>query len=234
MLKLIFWALLAINAVLFAYGRGMLGSGQPGARDGTKIASQLNTDKLQLLSAAAADAARAQGPAAPSGAPALEPAPAAALLVACTEVGNFSSLDARRFDRLLAPLGLEPGQLSQQDVQAQEITSHMVMIPPLGSKQAADKKAAELKEQGVSNYFIINDTTAAKWAISLGVFKSEAAAQILLAALLKQGVTGAKIAGRSSSATRTVYRLRDIAAADKVKLDAIVARFEAIDMRSCT
>ena len=235
MLKLIFWALVAINTVLFAYGRGMLGSGQPGARDSTKIASQLNTDKLQLLSATAADAARAQGAAAaPTGAPAMELPAAAALLVACTEVGNFSSADARRFDRLLAPLALEPGQLSQQDVQSQEITSHMVMIPPLGSKEAANKKAAELKEQGVSNYFIINDTTAAKWAISLGVFKSEAAAQILLAALLKQGVTGAKIAGRSSSATRTVYRLRDIAAADKVKLDAIVARFEAIDMRSCT
>ena len=228
MLKFIFWALLAMNALLFAYGHGMLGSGKAGERDAAKISSQLNTDKLVLLSAAAADSSpTAPGPATP---PAL---PVSTGLLACIEIGNFTSADARRFGRQLARLKLDDSQITQEEVQSQEITSHMVLIAPLGSRDAAEKKAAELKEQGVSNYFILNDTTPTPWAISLGVFKAETAAQTLLAALVKQGVTGAKIAGRSGSATRTVYRIRDIDAGAKASLDAMVARFDTLESRAC-
>lgn len=228
MLKFIFWALLAMNALLFAYGHGMLGSGKAGERDAAKISSQLNTDKLVLLSAAAADSSpTAPGPATPLA------LPVPTGLLACTEIGNFTSADARRFGRQLARLKLDDSQITQEEVQSQEITSHMVLIPPLGSRDAAEKKAAELKEQGVSNYFILNDTTPTPWAISLGVFKAETAAQTLLAALVKQGVTGAKIAGRSSSATRTVYRIRDIDAGAKASLDAMVARFDTLESRAC-
>lgn len=238
MLKFLFWSLLALNAALFAYGQGWLGNVKTGEREPGRLAKQLNTDKLQLLAPGAAKPAPPVAPPAPV--PVAEadlaetPAPPApAALVACTQVGNFAALEARRFERLLAPLELAPGQLSQDEVQSQEITSHMVMIPPLGSKEAADKKAAELKEQGVSNYFILNDSTPTKWAISLGVFKSEAAAQTLLAALVKQGVTGAKIAGRSSGTTRTVFKLRNLDTAAKGKLDEIAARFPSIETRAC-
>ncbi|UUZ50731.1 hypothetical protein LP420_14010 [Massilia sp. B-10] len=62
MLKFFFWALLAINAVLFAYGQGYLGTYKPTEHEPERIRSQLATDKLQLLSAAAA----AQGHAWPS------------------------------------------------------------------------------------------------------------------------------------------------------------------------
>lgn len=228
MLKFIFWALLALNAVLFAYGGGMLGNAKTVERDAARITSQLNTDKLVLLSAGVADHSPvAPGPVAP-----IVPA-AADGLVACTEIGNFTNADARRFERQLAPLKLDDSQITQAEVQSQEITSYMVMIPPLGSREAADKKAAELKEQGVSNYFILNDATPAKWAISLGVFKSETAAQTLLAALVKQGVAGAKIAGRSTAATRTVYRIRDIDPAAKASLEAIVERFDTLEARNC-
>ena len=108
----------------------------------------------------------------------------------------------------------------------------MVMIPPMGSKEAADRKAAQLKEQGVSNYFIINDSPA-RWGISLGVFKSEAAAKTLLAALVKQAVTGARVAGRSSQVTRQVYRFSDIDSGTREQLAAIAAKFDNIDLRAC-
>lgn len=228
MLKFVFWSLLAINALLFAYGRGMLGSA-PGERDSAKITNQLNTDKLLLLAGAGGDALKPKA----ATAPAPLPAPAPGDLAACTEIGNFSAAEARHFDKLIAPLALDDTQLSQADVQSQEITSHMVMIPPLGSKEAAEQKAALLKEQGVSNYFIMNDSAPTKWAISLGVFKSETAAKTLLAALVKQGVTGAKIVGRSSSATRTAYRFRNIDPAARARLDTIAARFDTVETGKC-
>ncbi len=234
MLKFLFWSLLAINAVLFAFGRGYLGNFKAGEREPARIARQLNTDKLVLLSAAGAKSATRAG-AATVAAPAPEPIPEAAapvLPVACAEVGNFGAIEARRFERLLEPLALG-ARLAKLEVPTQEITSYMVMIPPLGSKEAADKKAAEIKEQGVSSYFIMNDATPTKWAISLGVFKSEAAAQTLQAALVKQGVTGVKIAGRSSTSNRQIFRFRDIDSAIKSKLDETAKRFDGIETRAC-
>lgn len=229
MLKFLFFALLCLNGVLLAYNQGLLGSVKASAREPQRIRNQINTDKLVLLSPASANLPAA-APAAPP-VPAPEPAPQAAL-VACTEMGNLDGADARRFDNLIAPLALGE-RVVKSEVISQEITSHMVMIPPQSSKEAADAKAAELKELGVSNYFIMNETTPTKWAISLGVFKSEAAARTLLAALVKQGVTGAKVAGRSTSITRHVYRFKDLEPATKDKLDAIADRFTQLETRAC-
>lgn len=228
MLKFFFFALLCINAVLLAYNQGLLGSFKAGAREPQRIRNQINTDKLLLIAAASANQPKA--PPAPV-APAPEEAPQPAL-IACTEMGNLDAGDARRFDNLIAPLALGE-RLVKSEVTAQEITSHMVMIPPHASKEAADQKAAELKELGVSNYFIMNETTPTKWAISLGVFKSEAAAKTLLAALVKQGVTGARVAGRSTQTTRQVYRFKDLEPATKEKLDAIADRFTELETRAC-
>jgi cell division septation protein DedD len=231
-LKLLFWSLLCLNAALLAYGQGLLGSFKSAEREPELIRKQLNTDKLQLLTAAAA-AKMAPPPAEPEpeAASPAEPAPKSDT-IACTEIGNFAANDARRFETLVAPLALGSRQ-SQDNVTAQEIGSHMVMIPPLGSKDAADKKAAELKELGVSNYFIMNDNSPMKWAISLGVFKSEAAAQTLMAALKKQGVAGAKVVGRTTQVTKVAFRFRDIDADVKAKLDAAAAKFPGLDTHAC-
>jgi hypothetical protein len=242
-LKFIFWTLLGLNAVLFAYGQGLLGSFKASEREPGRIKNQINTDKLQLQMGPApilaavlppppAPVEQAPAPAAAAATVVVAtPATVAPALIACTEIGSFGATEGRRFERLTAELELGERQ-SQHEVASQEISSHMVMIPPLGSKDAADRKAAELKAQGVSNYFIMNDSSPAKWAISLGVFKSESAAQTLMAALKKQGVSGAKIVGRSTAATRLVYRFRNIDAATRSKLAAMADRFTA-DTRSC-
>ncbi len=234
MLKFIFWSLLALNAALFAYHQGYLGNIKPSEREPARIGRQLNTNELQLLTASAAAIAAKPAPVpAPVEVPAEEPAPAPAPpQVACTVINNVGEREARRLDKLLAPLALGP-KLVKDESTSQEVSSHMVMIPPLGSKEAAEKKAAELKELGVSNYFIMNESSAAKWGISLGVFKSEAAAQTLLAALNKQGVTGVKIMGRPSSSTRLSYRFKNIEPAIRTKLEAIAGKFDDLEARNC-
>lgn len=229
MLKLLFWALLTLNGLLFAYGQGMLGSYKAGAREPQRVRNQLNTDRLVLQLPAGVS------PAIVTAAPPTAPAPAAgpaAASAACAEVGNFNTAQARRFDRLLAPMAIGERQ-SRKEITVQEVTSHMVMIPPLGSKEAAERKAAELKAQGVTNYFIMNDTMPAKWGISLGVFKAETAAQTLLASLRKQGVTGAKSVGRTSQSTRQIYQFRDLDPAARAALESAVAKFDDIAIRAC-
>lgn len=227
MLKFVFWFLLAVNGVLLAYSQGVLGKFQGNEREPARLGSQLNTDKLVLVSAARATAAP------PPAQPQPEPEAAApAAPIACLEVGDFGAAEARRFEARLAPLGLG-ARLSRRVQGGTEPTSHMVYIPSQGSKEGADRKAAELKNLGVTNYFIINDSSPMKWGISLGVFKSEAGAQALLAALNKQGVQSARLAARGGQDGKVAFRLRAIDAAISAKVDDIAGSFPAVETRAC-
>ena len=230
MLKFLFWILLATNAALFAYGRGYLGNFKGNEREPARMKNQVNGDKLKLVPAAQATAAKAAEPAA-APAPALEPVAAAPALIACVEVGNLTAPEARRFDTRIAALG--PLKPVRQNVTTTEVGSYMVHIPPQASRAAADSKAEELKNLGVTNYYVIPDNTPMKWAISLGVFKSENAAKTLLAALNKQGVQGARISGRGTQVTRVNYRFRDIEPAMRERIDRIAASFPGQRARSC-
>jgi hypothetical protein len=218
-LKFIFWSLLCINGVLFAYSQGVLGNFKGNEREPSRIKNQLNTDKLRLVPASRAIAAAPE---------AAKPAE----LAACLEVGNFSQAEARRFDARLAPLALGERQ-SRQSVASTEVTSHIVYIAPQGSKEAAERKAGELKGLGVENYFIMSDSSPMKWGISLGVFKSEAAAQTLLASLVKQGVHSARVAPRNAQSSKLAFQFRDIDAATRSKIDDIAGSFAALETRSC-
>ncbi len=229
MLKFVFWCLLCINGLLLAYGQGMLGNFTGNEREPARLNNQLNADKLKLLPAAPA-AAAASEPGPPAPAPAA--LAVAALPLACFEVGNFAQAEARRFESRLAPLELGDRQ-TRRAVTATDATSYMVMIPPQGSKEAADRKAAELKAMGVTNFYIMSDTSPQKWAISLGVFKSEAAAQTQLAALGKQGVHSARVSPRGAQTSKLAYQFRGIDAAVKAQVDDIAASFPALDTRAC-
>jgi hypothetical protein len=176
---------------------------------------------------AAGAAASASAPAS-AAAPAAAPAPA----FACTEIGPFDSGDARRFEARLAALDLGDRQ-SRQTVQAQDVTSWLVHIPPQGSKEAADKKAAELRNLGLTNFYIMQNDSPLKYAISLGVFKTESGAQAMLAQLVKQGVHTARIAPRGPQTTHYVYRVRGLDATTRKRIAGFAERYDGTEVKSC-
>jgi hypothetical protein len=235
-LKFIFWSLLAANAALFAYGQGYLGHFSGNEREPARLRNQLNGGRLTLVSAeranGAAGASAAAGAADTAGSPAAAAKPAPPQLLACLEIGNFVMADARRFEAQLAPLGLGDRQ-ARHNLPGTEVSSYIVFVPPQGSKEAADKKAAELKQLGVTNYFVMSDNSAMRWAISLGVFKTEPAAQNLLAALQKQGVRSAKLAPRMSGSKLLAYQFRDVDATLKGKLEQLRAGHPGTEARAC-
>ena len=106
-------------------------------------------------------------------------------------------------------------------------------IPSQGNKEAADKKAAELRNLGVTNFYVINTDSPLKYAISLGVFKSESAAQAMLAQLGKQGVHSARIAPRGPQTTHYVYRLRGLDVATRKRVEGFAERYDGADVKSC-
>jgi hypothetical protein len=232
-LKFVFWILLGLNGVLFAYGRGYLGTAGANDHEPARMTNQHGADKLKLFAPDQAQPAGATAQAAPAApaAPGTAATPAAPL-AACTEVGTFGAGEARRFEARLARLDLGERQ-SRRPVQEQEVTSYLVYLPPLGSKEAADRKTAELRGLGVTNSFIMAGDSPLKWAISLGVFKTETGAETLLAALARQGVRGARVAPRGPQATRFAYQFRGIDAATRARIAGFADSFDAAQVRSC-
>ncbi|MGW8390505.1 SPOR domain-containing protein [Pseudoduganella sp. HUAS MS19] len=229
MLKLIFALLLVANAALYAYGQGYLGQFSGNEHEPGRLQKQQNADKLHLISATEAESAvAAVAPPPPEPVTRDEPA-----TVACLEVGNFVLDDARKFENRLAPLELGDRQ-QRRNVSEQEVSSYIVHIPPQASRAAAEKKADELRELGVTNFFILNDSSPLKWGISLGVFRTEAAAQAQLAALVKQGVQTARVTPRYTSSKQVYFQFRGISEDAKARIAKVAARFPEQETRSCS
>jgi hypothetical protein len=238
-LRFAFWSLLLLNAALFAYAQSYLGTSKGSEEERARIKPQLDPGKLVLLTNAQADAAKV-APTPPSAnapaqaaAQASGPAPAAAAkALACLDVGTFSAGEAKRFESRLAALALGDRQ-SREAVQAQDVTSYLVNIPPQPSKDAAERKAAELRGLGVTNFFIMSGESPMKWAISLGVFKTESGAQTMLAQLNKQGVHSARITPRGPATTRYAYRFRDIEDDARERIASVADAVSSAEVKNC-
>ncbi|QJD91309.1 SPOR domain-containing protein [Duganella dendranthematis] len=227
MLKFIFWSLLAVNAALFAYGRGYLGHFSGNEHEPERLLNQLNAGKLAIISADQANKAVASTAAAVNDA---KPAPAP--VQACVEIASFVLADARRFEAQLATLDLGDRQ-SRHNLPGTEVSSYIVYIPSQGNKEGADKKAGELRSLGVTNYYVISDNSPLRWGISLGVFKTDNAAQNQLAALMKQGVRTARVAPRLSGSKLLAFQFRDVDADLKAKLEKIRTGFPNAEVHNC-
>ena len=241
MVKFVFWALLAANALLFAYGRGLLGSADGELREPARLTKQLAADKLVLLSGeqaqALAAAAKAGDGAAEEEAEAEEaPAPAPSALAtpayACLETEAFAAPDARRFETRLARLELGARQM-RLAVPYQEVTSHLVYLPPNGGKEGAERRVAELRERGISDYFVMQGDSPLRWAVSLGAFKTEASARTLAAELAKKGVQGVRVLPRGPQSNRFAYRFREIDGPTRARILEAGRGMEATVLHIC-
>lgn len=156
--------------------------------------------------------------------------PKAAEPLVCVDIGNFRSDEARRFGAQLAALSLGD-KVSRRGVQ--DVVTHMVYIPPQGDREGAEKKAGELRRRGIEDFYIIQDNSSLRWAISLGVFKTEEGARAHLANLNQKGVRTARIGERSIASTQTVFRVKDLDAAGREALEKIKAAFPRQEMKAC-
>ena len=201
--------LLLANLALFAYARlEQMNDGEPG-----RIAKQLAPEKVKLLS--------------PSQVANLGPGKVAQLANVCLEWGAFT--DAERAAALAA---LEPLQLGKQMSQrrADSATSYWVFIPPLASKTLAERKVAELKSLGLDDYYILNDGSSRN-AISLGIFKSEEAANKFHESIRARGVNSARVGPRNQAIAQTVLILRDPQPAQADTLQQLKNDFAGSEVR---
>ncbi|WDZ95649.1 hypothetical protein Herbaro_19560 [Herbaspirillum sp. WKF16] len=257
-LKLLFWLLLVGNVVLFGLQRGYLGAAASERREPQRLAEQLRPEQLSILPpnseklvppvrtqeaapAQAADAAKldvqtaaSAATAQPAPVPAQPAAPKVAVAPSCTEVGNFTAADASRFSAQLASLNL--GDKVAQKL-TQDVTSHMVYIPPQDGRDGADRRTAELRRLGISDFYVIPDSfpnPALRSGISLGIFRTEDAAKAYVGQLISQGVRSARIIARRSGAGKQVFQLRDLTPDARAALERIKSGYPDQEIRSCS
>lgn len=219
-MRIVLVILVLLNLLALASIRGWLGSSVPEGEP-ERLSNQLNPDRIMLRpgsnappreveappqalpaeqTASAAesgdgrDAATARAPAAPSA----TIAPVSPQ--ACTVIGGLAESEA---DALMqTAIAGKPGLRSERKTSSTP-TAWWVRIPPGGGRDSAERRVAELRGQGISELFIVNDPGPNQYAISLGLFKTEAKAQQHLANLQAKQVRGAGIASR----TTTVHRI---------------------------
>jgi len=201
--------------------------------DRLPLTRQIEPEKLKIVPPAElakpAASKPAPPPAAAAAAPAAAPAPAPSL-PACLEWGSFTLADAPRAEKLLEPLNLG-SRLAQR--RTEETAGWWVFMPPQGSRQAALKKAAELKNLGIDEFFVVTDEGAYRWAVSLGVFRNEDAARARLVALRTQGVRTAQVGPREMVVPKLWLQVKSVEAPLQARLKDIARQIDGSELREC-
>jgi sporulation related protein len=221
-MRLLFLLLLAGNLGLFAWWRFYAPS--DASSDPAPARRQLNPEKIRLLEGKELKALASTKPK-PKPKPA---APAAA--GSCIEWGGFALAEAPRAEQALAPLALG-ARLSQR--RSEDTAGWWVFIPPQGNRASAQKKTAELKALGIDDFFILQDEGKMRWAVSLGVFTSEAAAKSHLEALRVKGVRSAQTGEREAQVAKIWFQLRGGDAPQQARLRETAQGFPGTEVRDC-
>ncbi|HEY4073950.1 MAG TPA: hypothetical protein VGM52_12695 [Herbaspirillum sp.] len=151
-------------------------------------------------------------------------------LLACVEIGNFDPGEAKSFRARLAAAKLST-RPAQRNVQ--EVASYMVFIAAEDGREGAGRRAAELRRLGLNDFYIMPDSSPMRDAISLGIFKTEAAAKAYIGQLIPKGIRSARISERTASTNKVAFRLRDLNTADQAGFATLASAFPNQTRRDC-
>jgi len=180
--------------------------------EGQRLAEQVQPDKIKLLT--------------PQEVAALGPAKAASLADVCIEWGPLSEAERGRVLNELAPLGIAQ-LVSQRRVEADGFA---VTLTGFASRGAAERRIAELRARNVGDVSVV-DLGRGQFGVSLGVFRTETAANGRADALAQQGVPGARVAPRTGAAPQVILVVRDPPQAVVAKLRELAPAYPGTEIR---
>ncbi|MGC3963139.1 MAG: SPOR domain-containing protein [Rhodocyclaceae bacterium] len=203
------YLLLALDVVLLGLAAApVAGVALPrtGDSEPERIANQLHPERIRVLPVSAEGAVLTSVAASSSSSASSEPPHAQA---ESSEPVVTAEPDSAPASVCVAYRGLSGDQIQllasgakAQSVAMREIsapavpTSWWVNIPPQGGKEAAERRTDVLRRNGVQDFFVVQESGATQYAISLGLFRNEAAAKRQLEMLQSKGVTTARITTR--------------------------------------
>lgn len=210
-MRALFLLLLAANLGFYAWTQ-QLEPGEQG-RDPEPLARQIEPEQLKIVPPQELLVRSAAGPRG-----------------ICIEWGGFSSAEGARAEQALAPLALGPRLAPRRT----EETAHWwVFLPPQGGRQGALRRVEELKTLGIEEYFVMQEEGRLRWAISLGVFRTEESARVRHEALRSKKVRGAQLGERDTQVTKIWLQVRDTDKALLGRLKELAAGFPGSELREC-
>ena len=223
-MRALFLLLVLANLLFFAWVQVT----REGADAGSRISElQIAPEKIRQLKAPAPSV-----PAKPKvPGKAIPPAPktTAAAPAACLEWGVFAGPTVAKAESALARLELPAVQVDRAVADA---GGYWVYMPPLKTKVEIDRKLSELKSFGVTEFFVVQDAGQWKNAISLGIFRTEDAAQTYLTKLKERGVRSAVAGRRENFLKQVAFYVRDPNAATVAKLTELQKEFSGTEMKA--
>jgi hypothetical protein len=230
-MKRLFWILLLLNVVVFAYFK----------RDAlspavSSLKPEIHPEQIKLLSASALETypkrtvapaqdtsliaspppqEAATSPVPPpeaKGADKKEPVKTAEARTApsgvCYEWSSFSTARVNEAVNLAQQLNIKT-QVGQT-VYGPENIRYWIYKPPMASAEAAQTKADELRKLGVEDFFIVQDDPKWRNAISFGVFRDEKLADKLMEDLKGKGVRLLIKSTRNGGQGQSVIKLQNV------------------------
>ena len=221
-MRALFLLLVLANLVFYAYAHVARDTG------GAETSSlQIAPEKIKLLNA--------EGKLPPDKRPASrkpKPAPskvATAAPGACLEWGIFAGPGVAKAEAALAQLDIPAAQIERT---VTDTSGWWVHMPPQKTKGDADRKARELQKLGVTEFVLLTDPGEWRYAISLGIFRTDEAAQGFLAELRKRGVRSAVIARRDNFLKQVVFHVREPGPQATARLALTQAEFPGSELKA--
>ena len=161
----------------------------------------------------------------PPAEPAVVPAPSPAPPALCHAWADLSASEADRLVQRLRRIGITAARSRSETPEA-----WWVRIPPQRNRGEAERRVVELNLLGVSDTFIVQESGPNQNAVSLGLFKTENRARILLGQLRAKGVENAGIEPRMS----TSYRIQANVPANELRIVESAAPGLRAKRQACT
>ncbi|HEX5464020.1 MAG TPA: hypothetical protein VFW88_04820 [Burkholderiales bacterium] len=136
--------------------------------------------------------------------------------IVCATLSGIAVADASQAEAALARLVAADGHVERRTTDADR---YWVYIPPRSDDVNAE--VSKLKSHGVTDYFVVQDHTRWRNAISLGLFRTGDAARTFLATLQREGVTDATVAVRHDLGRQVVFAISALPARRLPQLDAL-------------
>lgn len=244
-MKALVFLLVLFNLLFYAFGAGYFGRSE--SPDAVRLDKQVLPERMKIVSRGEAPVAKAAEPAKPAEpeAPAKEAAPPVdeaaktaaeapakpvPLPTICLAWEHLAVTDA---DKVSALLTAKFGEFkTTRRVVGGESNGWWVFIPPQAGKAEADKKAGELRQLEVTDYFIVQEGPN-RFAISLGVFSSEKGGQERLAELKEKGVRSARLTPRPGKDGTVSLQASGPATAKAALLEAVAKAVPKAGGQAC-
>lgn len=181
------------------------------------VQAELHADKIKLASELPITVSPAVLPV-----PSLLPVTSELDKSVCYQWGGLVADDIDRAQKILAEAEL-PNKLNQH--QLTQPSGYWVFMGPLKSREQVRVALVQLKALGVTDYYPLLDEGTSQYSISLGVFKTEVAAQVYLAKLKDKGVENIQFGQHEKAADVVTITLGPLVVGVLAKLDILRKNF---------